>query len=127
MINYPGLVLSPYFYTPDPAIKAFLIPEGARNLQLFHMVSFRGGERPLTGVWRLKKKKPKAKQKDKCQNKQEQIPESHTAPLVFTPADTRWAGAYRNQHNSSHTSPTTSNPSKLESSPARLPPQNGTQ
>lgn len=86
MINCPGLVFSPYFYTPDPAIKAFLIPERARNLQLFHMVSFRRGERPLMGFWRLKKKKPKAKQKDKCQNKQEQIPRSPNPTQHHTPS-----------------------------------------
>lgn len=81
---------------------AFWISERARNLQLFHMVSFRRGERLLTGFWRKKGKpnKQKKPQTDKRQTKQEQIPESCIATHVFTPADTIWVGVYKNQHNS---------------------------
>ena len=75
---------------------AFLISERAKDLQLFHMVSFRRDESLLTGFWRKKRKR----KKDKCQTKQEQIPESCIATHDFTPADTVWVGVYKNQHNS---------------------------
>lgn len=87
-------------------VVASLSSERARNLQLFHTVSFRRGARLLTAFWKDKTKK------DKCQTKWERIPAFHIATHI-SPANTIWVGIYKNQR-SSHASPPASHESSYK-------------